>query len=136
MQSKPLRYFFFSIVFMAIGTLSTLAQEPPVTWGEIPKSDLEMKSFPQDTNASVIILCDYGVSRFNNELEIAYTRCLRVKILTAKGYSWATRLVEFRSENNIERVTNIEGATYMLKPDGTVNKTELREDDIFTEKNR
>ena len=134
MQSKPLRYFFFSIVFMAIGTLSTLAQEPPVTWGEIPKSDLEMKSFPQDTNASVIILCDYGVSRFNNELEIAYTRCLRIKILTAKGYSWATRLVEFHSENNIERVTNIAGATYMLKPDGTVGKTELREEDIFTEK--
>ena len=134
MQSKPLRYLFFSIVFMAIGTLSTLAQEPPVTWGEIPKSDLEMKSFPQDTNASVVILCDYGISRFNNELEVAFTRHLRVKILTAKGYSWASKELIYRSENYIERVKNIEGATYMLKADGTVNKTELREDDIFTEK--
>ena len=68
----------------------TIAQEkpPPITWGKIPHEHLEMKSFPSDTNASVIILCDYGESKFNNEFNIVFDRHQKVKILNNKGYDW------------------------------------------------
>jgi hypothetical protein len=134
MQVKTSAYLFFIIVFIILSPLSASAQEPPVRWGEIPKSDLEMKSFPQDTNASAVILCDYGISKFNNELDMVYTAYIRIKILTVKGYSWASRAVEYRSEDDAERIKNIEGATYNSNADGTTSKTELRKEDIFTEK--
>jgi transglutaminase-like putative cysteine protease len=110
------------------------AQEPPVKWGEIPMADLQMKSFPQDTNATALILCDYGESYFDNNLDIIYKRHLRVKILTSKGYKWASHSVSLFKENNTESIRDIEGMTYRLDENGNVIKNELNENDIFEEK--
>ncbi|HEY6953534.1 MAG TPA: transglutaminase domain-containing protein, partial [Bacteroidota bacterium] len=113
---------------------SSIAQDPPVEWGIIPKADLEMKSFPADPNASALILCDYGDTKFDNELDLVFTQYLRVKILTTKGYDWGTKSVVLTTEDGAERIRDIEGATYSLDDNGAVVTAILDKKDIFEEK--
>src|SRR5690606_23706838 len=80
------------------------SQDPPIEWGEIPIEDLQFTSFPGDTNASAVILCDYGESKFNNDFHIEFTRHLRVKILNQKGYDWGTHAVRVYSKDGLERI--------------------------------
>jgi hypothetical protein len=111
-----------------------IAQDPPITWGNIPKEDLEMKSFPADTNASALILCDYGETFLNDDLHLEFKRHLRVKILSAKGYELGTKSIILYTEEDTERIFDIEGVTYLLTSDGQIEKKELDDDDIFEEK--
>jgi transglutaminase-like putative cysteine protease len=121
------------IFFLAIASPAN-AQDPPIQWGEIPKADLEMKTFPQDTNASALILCDYGESFLDNELYIVFQRHERVKIFTTKGYEWGTYKIPLYTEDHEEKIKNIEGATYSLNDHGEVVKKELNSDDVIEEK--
>jgi transglutaminase-like putative cysteine protease len=124
----------FSVVLICLVFSSHLfSQEPPIKWGEIPRADLEMKSFPQDSNASAIILCDFGESSFNDDLYIVFKRHSRVKILTAKGYEWGTRTVDVYSKEDMEQISNIEGVTYSLDEKGKQVINTLSEKDIFKE---
>ncbi len=124
-----------AVLLCHLAVLSLLyAQDPPITWGEISRADLAMTSFPKDTNASALILCDYGESSFNNDLDIVFQRHLRVKILTAKGYEWGTHSVTLYTKEGTERIYDIEGVTYVLDEKANVVKSQLQEDDIFQEK--
>jgi transglutaminase-like putative cysteine protease len=120
------------ISFISLSSL-VFSQDAPIKWGDIPRADLEMKSFPKDTNASVLVLCDYGESCFNNELNIVFNRHLRVKILTTKGYDWGTFSIRLYTEDNTERIYNIEGITYFLDEQGKIVQSELQKKDVFTE---
>lgn len=127
---------FFTVLsfFLCVSFSNSFAQmEPPVKWGEIPMADLQMKSFPKDTNATALILCDYGESAFNDEFNIIFKRHLRVKILTAKGYDWGTHSVTLYTERATERIHDIEGITYRLDEKGAIVKNELSSSDIFEE---
>lgn len=121
------------ILFLTINLPIHAQEEPPIKWGEIPRADLEMKSFPQDTNASALILCDYGESHLDDDLNVIYTRHLRVKIFTTKGYDWGTRSVGLYTEKHAESLEDIEGATYWLDEKGNIESQELKSRDIFEE---
>ena len=123
----------FIILLLFLFPTLLFAQDPPIEQGEIPMVDLQMKSFPKDTNASAVILCDYGVSRINDDLNLEYSRILRVKILNSNGFDWGTQSIDIRSSDPKERVFDIEGATYNLDENGKVIKSELDDDDIFKE---
>lgn len=120
--------FFISLSF------SVYAQNAPIEWGEIPKADLEMKTFPQDSNASAVILCDYGESKFDNELNLVFYHHIRVKILTEKGFGWGTHSVSLVTKDRAEQIDDIEGMTYTLNSEGEIIKNELDDDDVFEEK--
>ena len=122
-----------TLLLLSIFSKYIHAQDPPIQWSEIPRADLEIKSFPQDTNASAVILCDYGESFFNNDLNIVFNRHQRVKILTTKGYEWGTYSIIIYSEKDLESINNIEGITYSLDDNGEVVKKELDRDEIFKE---
>jgi transglutaminase-like putative cysteine protease len=109
------------------------AQSAPVKWGEIPKADLEMKNFSADTSAQAMILCDYGFSHFNDDLEIEYERLLRVKIFTKQGYEWGTHSIFIYDKKGAEKVRDIEAVTYILNQKGEIEKHKLNDDDIFKE---
>jgi transglutaminase-like putative cysteine protease len=130
------RIYVFLGTALSIISISTsvFSQSAPITWGEIPRADLEMKSFPKDTNASAVILCDFGESFFNDDLNIVFNRHVRIKILTTKGYEWGTASIGLYTEDRTQRINNIEGITYSLDEQGNVVKNELQENDIFTEK--
>jgi hypothetical protein len=108
---------------------------PPMEWNKISKADLEMKSYPTDTNASALILCDYGETRMNGNADLEFRRHLRVKIFNEKGYEWATQVLYlyYDSRNNSESIKNIKGITYALNADGDVEEKEFDDDDVFKE---
>lgn len=121
-------------LFLTVLSVSVIAQNAPIEWGEIPKTDLEMKTFPQDSNASAVILCDYGESKFDNDLNLVFYHHIRIKILTEKGFGWGTHSVVIVTDDNAEEIDDIEGTTYTLDDKGEIVKNELDDDDIFEEK--
>ena len=123
----------FPFAFVLIFLQPSFGQDPPIKWGEIPREDLEMKSFPRDPNASVLVLCDYGESSFNDDFDVVFKRHLRVKILTKKGYDWGTFSFQLANGKISERMRGIEGATYSLDGQGAVVKNELSDKDIYKE---
>jgi hypothetical protein len=123
-----------TIILFLFFTNISFSQEPKIKWGEIPKSDLEMKSYPADTNANAVILYDYGESNVNDDIKLKFTRHLRVKILNSKGYEWGTHSVELYTGSYVERIENIEGTTYWLDANGQVKSSALSSKDIFMEK--
>ncbi|MDP3150576.1 MAG: transglutaminase domain-containing protein [Ignavibacteria bacterium] len=132
MNYKPKSHLIYFIMFLL--NIAVFAQDAPIEWGEIPKADLEMKTFPQDSNASAVILCDYGESKFDNELNLVFYHHLRVKILTEKGFGWGTHSVVIVTGDKAEDIDDIEGATYSLDDKGDIVKSELDDDEIFKEK--
>jgi hypothetical protein len=114
-------------------TLQAQAPPPPMEWGEIPKEQLEMKSFSGDSNATAVILCDYGDSYLNSEMNLVYMRQRRIKILTNAGFDWGTHSVNIHTGDRIESIDKIEGVTYALRPDGEIEETEMDDDAIFKE---
>ncbi|HTY58959.1 MAG TPA: DUF3857 domain-containing protein, partial [Bacteroidota bacterium] len=108
-------------------------QDPPISWGEIPHDDLAMTSYPADTNAAALVLCDYGETTLSDNLELVFKRHKRIKILSAAGFEYATTSILVYSRNHYEKVRGIEGATYALDPGGQVVQTAMEEDAIFRE---
>lgn len=127
---KSLFTIFILLIFNGIAKSQ---DEAPIQWGEVPMEDLLMTTFPGDSNASAVILCDYGVSRLNNDLNIEYTRLLRVKILNEKGYELGTHSIRLYTENNEEDLDDIEAVTYKLDANGEISENELDDDNIFEE---
>ena len=123
-----------AIIPLCLLSLVLQAQELPMKWGEVSKEDLAMTTFRADTNASAIILCDFGRSSFSDDMELVYHREQRVKILSTRGYDWGTKSIVVLEEDDAERVGDIEGITYTLNKDGEIVKKELDSDDIFKEK--
>ncbi|MFO7447431.1 MAG: DUF3857 and transglutaminase domain-containing protein [Ignavibacteriaceae bacterium] len=128
---KNFVFFCFLLVVSAANLFPQL--DPPIEWGEIPKEDMEMKSFPHDSNATAYILCDYGESKYNNDFRIEFTRHIRIKILNQNGYKWGDFSIPIYTEDGTERVRNVEGITYNLNSSGEVIETELDDDDVFEE---
>lgn len=126
------RSLLFCAVFFLLSIVS-YSQEPPIEWGEIPKEDLLMKTFPGDSNATAVVLCDYGVTKMDNDLNLKYERLLRIKILNEKGYKWGTHSISLYTEDNYEDLDDLEAVTYSLDEDGEIVENELDDDNIFEE---
>ncbi|MFZ4620045.1 MAG: DUF3857 and transglutaminase domain-containing protein [Bacteroidota bacterium] len=123
-----------SLFFSAI-LFSQEAPPPPIKWGEINISDLQKTTFPSDTNASAVVLCDYGESSLNDYMNFVFKRHLRVKILKESGYSWGNEsIVLYTDRKDGETIDDIEGITYTLDEKGKIVETEFDDDDVFEEK--
>ena len=109
------------------------AQDPPIEWGNIPKEQLAMSSYPPDTSAAAVILADYGESFLDDDLYVNFKRHLRIKILKAAGFDWGTHAITLYTKDDYEEIDDIEGATYSLGSGGDVAVAELESDDIFEE---
>lgn len=110
-----------------------LPQDKPIEWGKIPISDLQMTSFPQDSNASAVVLCDYGVSKFNDDLEIEFERFFRVKILNENGYKFGTHVIYLYTGKYGEDLSDLKASTFSLDKNGEIVENELDDDQIFEE---
>ena len=60
------------LVQLSIGLAQ--GQDAPIKWGEVSQEELEMTSFAADTNASAVILCDFGTAHYSKEIELIYRR--------------------------------------------------------------
>ncbi|MGH7453739.1 MAG: DUF3857 domain-containing protein, partial [bacterium] len=111
-----------------------LAQDKPMKWGDVPRTDLEMTQFPADSNATAVILCDYGEVEFSgSEFVMVYKRHRRIKILSEAGYKWGNFALQYYAKENLQRVHDIEGQTIKLAADGKVQREKLDKKSIFDE---
>lgn len=130
-----MRRFCVLVVSLLIGTAPTHAQdtlstpsEPP-EWGEISKEVLRAEDHPSDSNASAVILSDYGKAYFQNE-EFELRRRTRIKILDEGGYESGTVTIPFYAEGGRQKVDQVEGVTYTLE-EGKIRKHRLDDDNTF-----
>ena len=124
----------FRIVLLGLLLPAVLwAQPKSIKWGEVPRADLEMKTFPNDTNAAAVILGDVGNVYFNGRLEMILTRHRRIKIFSEAGYEWGNPTVQYSAKEPPQKVTDLEGQVFILDPDGTVRKIKLDETSIIDE---
>jgi hypothetical protein len=124
----------FFTLWLCSAALAAPPQDPPIEWGEVPAADLAMKSFPADSNAAAVVLCDYGETTLSNSLELVFKRHTRIKILSASGYDWGNQSFVIHSRQHVEGADAIEGATYVLGDEGKVLRTEMDESAVFKEK--
>lgn len=129
--SRVLSLFVF---FLIVNFTSLYPQNVSVQWGEIPIEDLTMTSFPADTNASALILYDFGETTVNNDLDLEFYTHTRVKILTQNGYDFGTHSIVINSDKGIERIEGLEAVTYNYNANVGTDKYPLNRDDIFKEK--
>ena len=128
------KYLSLSILFfIVLSSINSYSQNPPIQWEEIPISDLRMSTYSPDTNASAIILCDYGFSKVNDEMGVDYERHTRIKILSEKGYSKGTQSIYLNTGNGGQRLDDLEAITYSLDANDEIITTELDDDEIFEE---
>jgi len=109
------------------------AQKFSIKWNDIPNADLEMKTFPEDTNASAVILGDVGNVYFNDKFEMVFTRHRRVKILSSAGYHWGNFAITYYAKDGQQTVTELEGQTVTINTDGTIRRDKLDKKAIFNE---
>jgi len=105
------------------------AQREPMKWGKIPRADLEMKTSPQDSNASAVILGDIGEVAFTS-YGVVFTRHRRIKILSEAGYKWGDHAIPYYKS---VRAPDIDGQTFNLAADGSVQCVKLDKKAVFDE---
>ena len=102
-------------------------------WGEVPLADLQMTSYPADTNATAVILFDYGEAAFDANYEMEFSRHTRIKILTKAGFDRGTCVLNYYAGKYGEKISHIKGLTTTLGPDGKPTQTEMDSKEIFEE---
>ncbi|MEK7728986.1 MAG: DUF3857 domain-containing protein [candidate division KSB1 bacterium] len=123
----------FKILCCALALSANLfAQDKPIKWGEVPRPELEMKNYPADSNATAVILCDYGEVSFDDAFNLILTCHRRVKILSEAGYDWGEVALTYFGKERSQWITDIEGQTLTLV-NGAVRKDKLDKKSIFNE---
>lgn len=103
-------------------------------FGKIDPEDFAMISYPGDTTAEAVILCDYGTAELIydpvDEFIIKYTRHFRAKIFKKSGYGWATHsLMLYNYGKFKEDVPMLRGRVYNVD-NGKVVESDLEKNMI------
>lgn len=129
------------------GQVNIDAQEPPIRYGKLDRSELERTVYPAYPNAPAVILDDYGktfflfpdvkeVNDFGNQsagFRTVYYHYTRIKMLDTTASHWADVVIPvYHTELAREEVLKLHATTYNLK-NGKVIKTKLTDDLISTE---
>ena len=122
------------LLWLQLTPASTHAQEDKeIKWGEIPREELMMNSFPEDTNATAIILADVGRVHFVNDFHIVFERHRRIKILSTAGYDWGDHTITYYAAKGLQKVSGVKGHTIILQSNGKERKVELDKNSKFDE---
>ena len=115
----------------------SFAQDKLPAFGKIDKADLQATTCSYDPNAGAEWLIDLGEVMYNLNPGAVYIqtdhRC-RIKILNEKGIDEANIKITYRSKNNYEDITNVDGYVYNLNDAGEVVATKLEGKQIFNKK--
>lgn len=115
---------------------SSKAQKAPEKFGEISMDDMLMKSYPNDTSASAVVLFDY--SKESTEFSQAATRSsehhVRIKILKKDGLSQGDIEFFLRTYGYRENyVGELKAVTYNLE-NNVIVKSKLSKEGVFKER--
>jgi hypothetical protein len=117
------RRFIFSVLILFIPWL-TEGQKSPIKYGNVSMDELMMKSYPADTSATAVILCDYGYFAAS---AFQFTETMRIKILKKEGSDFGTNVFPANAKSLIK------GITFNLE-NGKIVETKLRNESIYPER--
>ncbi|MGN6803665.1 MAG: DUF3857 domain-containing protein [Ginsengibacter sp.] len=106
-------------------------------FGNIDKSDLELKECDFDKDADAYKLISYRYVHFDiiaDHFTVVAENRIRIKILKDKGLDEANIKIRFLNHNNFENINGISGYTYNLDNSGEVEKTKLEKSSIYIKK--
>ncbi len=113
------------------------SQDYSIEFGKITQKEVDLKKYPSDTSASAAVLYDIGNSFFldsDNGFDVVFERSTKIKIFTKAGFKYAQVEIPFYKEGyTTETVSDIVAYTYNQN-NGSLVKSELRKEDIYTEK--
>lgn len=125
---------FYVIILLCGIIVESIAQERPVTWGEVDTEDLEMTAYALDEDAEAVVLEDYGEAKItfvSGQVEVIYVYHKRIKILTDQGFDYADISIPYY--NNIEGIKKVDAQTIVME-NGTQKKYPVKEEDFFKDK--
>ena len=125
-------------IAMAI-SFSTIAQKNKKdsnlpSFGDIDKTDLEMKKCDFDDKAEAEVLIDDGILEWGG-MDLDFKRRVRIKIFNNKGLDQANIHLSYRSDKDGgEDITGLEAQTYNLDDKGNVVVTKVDKKLIYEKK--
>jgi len=80
-----------------------LGQPSPITFGVIPRPDLEMTVYEPDKDAGAVVLCDYCKAEMslNNGVKTSIKRHVRIKILKKSGYDYGNVEIPYSTYDDL-----------------------------------
>jgi len=114
-----------------------LADKEIPKFGNIDKSDLQLKECEFDKDADAYKLISYRYVHFDiiaDHFTVVAENRIRIKILKDKGLDEANIKIRFLNHNNFENINEISGYTYNLDNSGEVEKTKLEKSSIYIKK--
>jgi hypothetical protein len=120
-----------------LSSVFVFSQKSPIKFGEIPMEDMKMTTYPLDSSADAVILCDYGEAYIQsniNSVTMTFERHRRIKILKSSGTDWANASIPlYFSGTSEERVSNLKAVSYNLDG-GKIVETKMDKESVFKEK--
>ena len=122
------------LCLLLLGSQFAFAQTKKRKFGEVDESYIHMASYPADTNAGAVYLYDYGEAAIVGDatgLKRVYKFHQQVKILSESEVDRGDYVITFHKKT--ENVSKIEGMTYNVAEDGSIEKLKLTKKDIYKE---
>lgn len=135
---RKLNIFTLSLVFSLLTTLSLKAQQYPMKFGKVDKSDLEMTESPIDKDANAMVLCEFGTIRFDLDDEgsiiTKFYYHTRIKVFNKDGLNQGNITIPYYvgGTDSKEKITSIKAASYHLEK-GKVVSSKFSPKDIHHE---
>jgi transglutaminase-like putative cysteine protease len=120
-----------ALVLLALTATATLAQSPPMKWGDVPDEHVAMMDFPADSNATAVILGDYGSVEFTRRgMEMVVHR--RIKLLDEAAYDeYGTLVLYFNDE--FQDLRHLKAQTIVPREGGGYDRVKVEKNSIFEE---
>lgn len=124
-----LRYLFAAALLILSANLKS--QTKAITFGEVPREDVEMKTYEPDPGADAVFLEDYGRAHLSLDAEYniqtVFEHHIRIKIINSNGFDYADFKKIFYSSG---RLDHIQAATYNIE-NGEVVATKVERKNIY-----
>lgn len=107
-------------------------------FGKIEKADLELTTCEFDKEADAMLLLDYGDISYQAGVRSTFAMRkdmrTRIKILRQKGIDHATIRINYITDDNYEKLLDVDAITYNLDASGNVVTTKVENKSFFKEK--
>lgn len=101
-------------------------------FGDVTVKDFSDYDAKYDSTMPAIILMDYGVASFDNDLNTYLTLHRRMLILQDEGLDYSEIEIPYLIQRE-QNVDNISAASYTISDDGVIDKSDLEKQHIFVE---
>lgn len=129
-----MKSFVLGLVASLFLVVSVDAQDYRMKWGDVPLEDVQMTSFEADSNAQAVILGEFGEVEVDVRGRVMYRYHLRVKLLSEAAYDdWGTYALSYWDGSYPQRISKVQGNTFVLGQDGKVVRHKLGKKEIFKE---